>query len=59
MAQTSYQVRKHSEHFIILRPRVGLTSFNIDNSAIFFNDKKYSEAFRGVYFLWIREKTFS
>ena len=25
--------------FIILRPRVGLTSFNIDNSAIFSNEK--------------------
>ena len=37
--------------FIILRSRGGLTSFNIDNSAIFFNEKKYNEAFRGVYFL--------
>ena len=42
--------------FIILRSREGLTSFNIDNAAIFSKEKKYNEAFRGVYFLRIREK---
>ena len=33
--------------FIILRSREGLTSFSIDNSAIFSKEKKYNEAFRG------------
>ena len=33
-----------------------LTSFNIDNSAIFSDEKKYNEAFRGIYSLRIREK---
>ena len=35
-----------------------LTSFNIDNSTIFSDEKKYNEAFRSVYFLRIREKNF-
>ena len=45
--------------FIILRSREGLTFVNVDNSVIFSNETKYSEAFRGVYFLRIREKTLS
>ena len=48
----------NARSFIILRSREGLTSFNIDNAAIFSKEKKYNEAFRGVYFLRIREKTF-
>ena len=44
---------------IILRSREGLTSFNIDNGAIFSNKKKDNEDFRGVYFLRIREKNLS
>ena len=32
----------------------GLTSFNKDNSADFSTEKKYSKAFRDVYF-WARE----
>ena len=35
----------------------GLISFNIDNSASFLGENKYDEAFRGVYFMRIREKT--
>ena len=54
MAETSYQML---EVLSILRSREGLTSFNIHNSAIFSNAKEYNEAFRGVYFLRIREKT--
>ena len=30
----------------------GLTSFNKDKSANFFEKKKYNEAFRGIYFLF-------
>ena len=45
---------------IILRSREGLTSFNIDNGAIFSNKKKKdNEDFRGVYFVRIREKNLS
>ena len=36
--------------FIILLSGEGLTSFNNDNSANFPGEKKYNEAFRGVYF---------
>ena len=47
--ETSYQ--------IILRSGQGLTSSNKENSANFSGEKKYNEAFRGVYFWTIREKT--
>ena len=57
MAEMNHQNNVRS--FIILRSREGLTSFNIDNSAIFSNEKKYIEAFRGVYFSRIRENTLS
>ena len=43
--------------FIILRSGKGLTSFNKDNSTNFPGEKKYNEAFPGVYFFTIREKT--
>ena len=42
--------------FIILLSGEGLTSFNKDNSTNFSGEKEYIEAFRGVYFLTIREK---
>ena len=42
--------------FIILLSGEGLTSFNKDNSTNFSGEKEYTEAFRGVYFLTIREK---
>jgi len=45
--------------FITLRSREGLTSFNIDNGAIFCNEKRYNEPFRGDYFLRIRRKSLS
>ena len=44
---------------IILFSGEGLTSFNNDNSTNFSGEKKYNEAFLGVYFLTIREKTFN
>ena len=44
--------------FIILRPGEGLTSFDKDNSVKFLV-KTYNNAFRGIYFLRIREKPFS
>ena len=43
--------------FSILQSGEGSTSFNNDNSANFSGEEKYSEEFRGVYFLTIREKT--
>ena len=43
--------------FSILQSGEVSTSFNNDNSANFSGDKKYNEAFRGVYFLTICEKT--
>ena len=55
MAETSYQI----SGFIILQSREAFISFNIESSAIFSNEKKYNEAFQGVYFLRIREKTLS
>ena len=54
MAGTSYQML---EVLSILRSRGGLTSFNIDNSAIFSNENEYNEAFLADYFVRIREKT--
>ena len=42
--------------FIILRLGEGLIFFNKDNSANFFGEKNYSEAFQRVYILRIREK---
>ena len=48
MAETSYQML---EVLSFLRSREGLTSFNIDNSAIFSNEKEYNETFR-VSILW-------
>ena len=43
----------HVKSFIILLSTEGSSFFNIDNSAIFSNEKKYIEAFWGVYFnLW-------
>ena len=42
---------KNVRGFVILRPGEGLTSFNKDNSADFFGEKKHNEAFRGAYFL--------
>ena len=38
--------------FIILLPGEGLTSFNKYNSANFSGEKKYNQAFRGVYFFY-------
>ena len=43
--------------FIILRSEKGFTSFNYNNSANFSGEKKFNEAFPGVYLLTIREKT--
>ena len=58
LAKTSYQAFNRS--FIILRSREGLNSFNKDNIAnVFLANQKNHEAFRGVYFLITREKTFS
>ena len=45
--------------FIILRSGEGLTSFNEDNNDTFSGESKVHEAFRGVWFLGIREKSFS
>ena len=51
---TSFSVRNGGNElsnvrsFIIFRSREGLTSFNIDNSAIFSNEKKYNKAFQGA-----------
>ena len=56
MAEMNHQML---EVLSFLRSREGLTSFNVDNSAIFSNEKKCIEAFRGVYFLRMREKTLS
>ena len=42
--------------FTILRSGEGLTSFNIDNSANFSNEKKYNGAFCGVHFLRIHDR---
>ena len=55
---TSFSELSNVGSFIILRSREGLTSFNIDNSANFSNEKKYNEAFQGIYFVRIREKHF-
>ena len=38
--------------------RAHATSFNNDNSANFFGEKKYNEEFRDVYFLTTRQKNF-
>ena len=57
VAETSYQT---SEIFLIFRSIEGLTSFNKDNRANLSGGKKKkkdNEAFRGVYFLRIREKS--
>ena len=35
--------------FIILSSGEGLTSFSINNCTNFFGERKYNEAFRGVY----------
>ena len=43
--------------FSILQSGEGSTSFKNDNSANFSGEEKYSEEFRGVHFLTIREKT--
>ena len=43
-AETCYQMLD------VLRPVEGLTSFNKDNSGNYSGEKKYNEAFRGVYF---------
>ena len=43
--------------FSILESGKSSTSFNNDNSFNFSGEKKYSEEFRGVYFLTIRETT--
>ena len=58
LAKTSYQAFNRS--FITLRLGEGLNSFNKDNIAnVFLANRKNHEAFRGVYFLITREKTFS
>ena len=44
--------------FIILRSRVGLTSFNTDNSAIFSNEKKVQWSFPGYLFFSNTRKNF-
>ena len=46
-----------SEFYGILRSEKGCTSFNYDNSAKFSGEKKYNDAFQGVYSLTIRKKT--
>ena len=44
------------KNFIILRPERGR---NENNRVNFYGEKKYNEAFRGVYFLRMRKKTLS
>ena len=45
MAKTIYQILE------VFLSGEGSTSFNKDNSVTFSGEKRYSEAFRGVYFL--------
>ena len=55
-AETSYQMLELLS--FCAESGGGLTSFNKDSSADFFNEKqKYNEAFRGFYFFRIRGKT--
>ena len=45
--------------FVIWGPGEDFTSFNKDNSANFYGEKRYNEAFLGVNVLRIRAKTLS
>ena len=47
---TGFSELSNVRSFIILRSRVGLTSFNTDNSAIFSNEKKVQWSFPGYPF---------
>ena len=55
MAETSSVSNVWS--FSVLQSGEVLSSFNNDKSANFSGEKKFSEEFRGVYFLTIRGKT--
>ena len=55
VAETSYKLKVKSSR-ILISGEVS-TSFNKDNSANFSGEKKCNEAFRGVYFLTVGEKT--